>query len=133
VTDVLRAGLGLPVRLLSLVLAGVPCRFAPDRSAAAPPLLAPEQPLEFRSAPTAALTLEPPRETVGFSLDGTSYEVDLCPEEAAGLRRRLGPYLAAGREQARQDIRAWARSNGYPVGDRGRLPQAVVAAYNSSR
>lgn len=30
---------------------------------------------------------------------------------------------------AREDIRSWARANGHEIGDRGRIPQAVVDAY----
>ena len=30
------------------------------------------------------------------------------------------------------DIRAWALQNGHPVGDRGRLPSEVVAAYDKA-
>lgn len=31
------------------------------------------------------------------------------------------------------DVRAWARSQGYDVSDRGRVPALVVAAYRESR
>jgi hypothetical protein len=31
------------------------------------------------------------------------------------------------------DIRAWARANGLPVSDRGRIPSSVVAAYRQAQ
>jgi hypothetical protein len=37
---------------------------------------------------------------------------------------------AAGHSQSLSDIRAWAKSNGYDVGIRGRIPSDVLKAYN---
>ncbi len=39
---------------------------------------------------------------VAFSLDGTSYEIDLPPEEAAALRGELNRFVAAARRSPRQ-------------------------------
>jgi hypothetical protein len=36
-------------------------------------------------------------ETVTFSLDGRSYEIDLTAKNASGLRKALRPYIEAGR------------------------------------
>jgi Lsr2 len=36
-------------------------------------------------------------EMVTFSLDGTSYEIDLTAKNASVLRKELRPYIAAGR------------------------------------
>ena len=95
--------------------------------------------------------LEPGRgETVSFGLDGQQYEMDLSGDNARQFREVLKKYVDAGRKQstarpvaARSGtqssrraapahstaIREWAESQGYQVGDRGRLPQAVIDAY----
>lgn len=92
-------------------------------------------------------------ETVTFSLDGNSYEIDLSAQNAAALREAMARYIGhaqrtgrtkaaapavrTGRGVARADreqtaaIREWARSNGHAVNDRGRIPAAIVEAYNS--
>ncbi|EYR62358.1 hypothetical protein N866_09310 [Actinotalea ferrariae CF5-4] len=89
-------------------------------------------------------------ETVSFSLDGVSYEIDLNAENAAKLRdsfaswvghgRRVGGRTrSTGRRPARSaggggnstEIREWARSNGYTVSDRGRIPAEVKAAFDN--
>ncbi|MEC3979910.1 histone-like nucleoid-structuring protein Lsr2 [Amycolatopsis sp. H20-H5] len=93
-------------------------------------------------------------QTVPFSLDGVTYEIDLSEGNAASLRDELARYvatarrtggrkvrLAAGqsavegktvtsgdRERSRA-IRAWAIDNGYPVSERGRIPADVVEAF----
>ncbi|MGI8644860.1 MAG: histone-like nucleoid-structuring protein Lsr2 [Nocardioides sp.] len=89
-------------------------------------------------------------ETVSFGLDGTTYEIDLSDKNAGGLRTALAPYLGharkvtggrrGGRKQATSSnlgpsprlVRDWARSNGYEVSDRGRVPADVIAAYEAA-
>ena len=39
----------------------------------------------------------PGTETISFSLDGTSYEIDVCDEHAEELRDAVAPYVGAGR------------------------------------
>lgn len=92
-------------------------------------------------------------QTVSFGLDGTSYEIDLNDDHAAELREALAAYVgharkvsgsrrsrgsakgssttaAAGNGTASaKEIREWARSNGYDVPDRGRIPSDVREAY----
>lgn len=96
-------------------------------------------------------------ETVSFGLDGVTYEIDLGEDNAAGLRdtlaefvgaaRRVGgrvrrvpvaspagraAVVAAGRSREQtQAIREWARKNGYEVSDRGRIPTAVIEAFET--
>src|SRR5512135_1883336 len=88
--------------------------------------------------------------TVRFGYDGRDYEIELSEEHAAEFDEFLAPYLEharrvggggrAGRgqrqpRQTRQDteaIRRWAREQGYQVSDRGRLPNDVVAAYQTA-
>ena len=90
-------------------------------------------------------------ETVTFALDGAKYEIDLSAENAAKLRETLSIYIANGRRSSRSAaragaprrgsradheqtaaIRAWARSNGFRIGDKGRIPTHVIDAYNAS-
>ena len=85
-------------------------------------------------------------ETVRFGLDGVIYEIDLCSANAENLRAHLESWVAAARrvggritrlspqtamthEANTAAIRTWARKNGYSVGDRGRIPVEVIAAY----
>lgn len=87
--------------------------------------------------------------TVGFSLEGKNYEIDLAPSNLERLREALAPYVKAGRVvsvgRTRRNgssrnpssdlraIRAWANANGHPVGDRGRIPESIRAAYDAAR
>ncbi|HYO38099.1 MAG TPA: Lsr2 family protein [Nocardioidaceae bacterium] len=91
-------------------------------------------------------------ETVEFSYRGTSYTIDLTDKEAAGFDRAMAMYIdhatktggarkrtaapsasTAGRSRGElQNIRAWARENGYDVSERGRIKAEIVAAYHSS-
>ena len=74
----------------------------------------------------------PGAETVLFSLDGKSYEIDLSEKNADALREAFAPWIGAGRRvsgptvaetrrrPARRsedtaDIRRWAAENGIPV------------------
>ncbi|MEV6644309.1 Lsr2 family protein [Amycolatopsis sp. NPDC051371] len=97
-------------------------------------------------------------QTVPFSLDGVSYEIDLSDDNAAALREELARYIAAGRriggrkvrlaagesaqakkpgnaavdrERSRQ-IREWANNNGYTVSERGRLSGEVIEAFEAN-
>jgi hypothetical protein len=80
-------------------------------------------------------------------------ELDLCPDHALKAYDALRPFLNVGtpiapaakpkvrrageQRPTRRDpvqvaaIRTWARENGYPVSDRGRIPNDVEAAYNA--
>jgi hypothetical protein len=85
-------------------------------------------------------------ETVTFSLDGRSYEIDLTAKNASGLRKALRPYIEAGRpiKNSRRHptrtrvaadtrtVKEWARANGHQVGDRGRIPKAVIDAFDAA-
>jgi hypothetical protein len=93
----------------------------------------------------------PADETVSFSLDGVSYEIDLTSDNAAKLRddlavwighaertggrRSTGRSTAASKSSGRKDvgaIRAWARENGHSVNDRGRISAEIQAAYDKA-
>jgi hypothetical protein len=93
-------------------------------------------------------------ETVTFALDGQSYEIDLSEENSTQLRGDLSRYIDAARKisaprggtqgrkaasssrgAARTDtgeVRTWARANGHEVSERGRIPSAVVEAYDAA-
>lgn len=92
-------------------------------------------------------------ETIRFTVNDASYSIDLGPENAAAFRTALAPYLAVAeslggtrrgadlsthRATARTDpaqlsaIRSWARSAGYEISDRGRIPAAVREAYEAA-
>jgi hypothetical protein len=92
---------------------------------------------------------------VAFALDGRGYEIDLNERNARKLRDTLADFVAAGRRQrsgrgggasrpaasshdaaARERahaIREWAREAGHEVSGRGRIPAAVVQAYEQAR
>ena len=101
-------------------------------------------------------------ETVEYALDGVTYEMDLSSDHAERLREVLAPYVAAARRtggrarsgatsrgrssgggggasgargrgrEALKAIRDWAKSSGWAVSDRGRLPSNVVEPYDAA-
>jgi len=89
--------------------------------------------------------------TVQFSYNGSAYEIDLSAKNTKALEKALDPYIGAARKvraaatragrrrrgatSAKTDvaeIRAWAHSNGYTISDRGRIPAAVIEAFQSN-
>lgn len=94
-------------------------------------------------------------ETVRFGLDGTEYEIDLTTKNAEKLRSALSAYVEKGRKASTgrrrsnatkaadtvsrlkredtQQIRAWAKENGYNPSSRGRINQTIVDAYNEAQ
>jgi hypothetical protein len=78
-------------------------------------------------------------ETVSFSLDGVSYEIDLSTKNAKTFRDALAQYVGQARRVGGRssgdrtaEIREWARKNGHKVNERGRIPAAVVEAYDKA-
>src|SRR5215217_7085864 len=80
--------------------------------------------------------------TVDFTVDGTSYTIDLTDKEAAGFDKALAMYIehatrtsGGGRKRSSSattsgsgrskdelaNIRAWAQANGHQVSERGRI------------
>jgi uncharacterized membrane protein len=103
------------------------------------------------------LTGETGARTRTFRLDGTEYEIDLTDASFAELKAVLKPYLRAARQvggpivagtrsgrssgassrgsKTSSDaavIRAWARSVGMPVTERGRVAPDVRAAWEAA-
>ena len=91
-------------------------------------------------------------ESVSFSLDGKSYEIDLSEKHAAALRDAFAPFVSsarraggttaaaarprmstrAGRPRAETAaIREWASANGIEVSARGRISSTVLEAYEN--
>ena len=96
-------------------------------------------------------------DTVSFTVDGHTYECDLCEPHLAEFResmedwssharllgrRRPGPSagrsVPSGRPRSAPDgrpaaaeVREWARGHGIPVDSRGRLRAEVQAAYDA--
>jgi hypothetical protein len=93
-------------------------------------------------------------ETVTFSLDGATYEIDLSEANAVALRETLAPYVAQARKAAGtgrgrtsrggrsaepvatgpdpKAVRAWAAANNEPVSSRGRIPADLVAKFQAA-
>src|SRR6266571_2911931 len=87
-------------------------------------------------------------ETVRFAIGGSEYEIDLSKKNAKTFRKGLAPFVEharkAGRGQRRRpvrsaatrersgDIRAWAKAQGIPVSDRGRIPASVTGQYDAA-
>lgn len=100
-------------------------------------------------------------QTVTFSVNGTSYEIDLADKQLKKFHEALGFYIDHGRQvggmrrgpgrpagsstapssgvkRAKRDpeqlnaIRSWWRSQGNEISDRGRIPYSVEEAYNEA-
>jgi hypothetical protein len=91
----------------------------------------------------------PGAETVQFSLDGKSYEIDLSVANAEKLREAFAPWIGAGRRSSAAtgseprrrasrrsedtaDIRRWATDNDIPVSTRGRISADLRARYEAA-
>jgi Lsr2 len=95
-------------------------------------------------------------ESVAFSLDGKTYEIDLSEKHAAALRDAFAPFIGGARragnaakvgsqqrmstvrstgpDRARGEtaaIREWANVNGLEVSTRGRISSTVLEAYQN--
>ena len=89
--------------------------------------------------------------TIPFGLDGTHYEIDLSTTHAKELRTALAPYIDAGRKVtgttrragqngrktpansiSNTEVRAWAKTQGLEVKERGRIPAEVIAQYQAA-
>src|SRR5918997_2142507 len=88
-----------------------------------------------------------------FAVDGTAYEIDLSSQNIAEFKSAIGGFIESARKgkttstgqrqrgasttdlgQRRErlnEVREWARNNGYSVSDRGRISAEVLAAFNN--
>ncbi|MEU7784418.1 MULTISPECIES: Lsr2 family protein [unclassified Amycolatopsis] len=97
-------------------------------------------------------------QTVPFSLDGVTYEIDLSEDNASALRDELARYVGAARRiggrkvrlatgqslsgsgggsgtdrERNRQIREWAQANGYEVAERGRLSSEIIAGFEADQ
>jgi len=87
--------------------------------------------------------------TVKFGLAGISYEIDLSKKNADKLAKALEPYIVAARkassastrrpaktarpsDPAPADVRAWAKSEGIEVRDKGRVPAELIVKFQAA-
>jgi hypothetical protein len=83
-------------------------------------------------------------ETVSFALDGVTYEIDLAARRASEFRAAMEPWVRHARRVGTRAsrsgrssrstgdvaaIRAWAKSHGYAVNERGRISADIRQAY----
>lgn len=87
-------------------------------------------------------------ESLTFSYNNKSYEIDLSSKNKKKLEDALAPYIQAARSTggarrssgssrgaSRNDlaaVRAWAKDNGHDVSERGRVPVSVLDAYDAA-
>ena len=96
----------------------------------------------------------PADETVEFSIDGVTYEIDLSSKNAKKFRDEFKAWIDAGRRvggrrrgrpgapgrgvratidrEQSAAIREWARRNGHKVSTRGRIPAEVIEAFHAA-
>src|SRR5215472_1909188 len=83
-----------------------------------------------------------------FSFDGRDYEIDLCAMHSSRFDETINRYAeharkssahppnvkrrTAAHRQHSASVRAWAKTMGIAVGDRGRIPANVVARYEAA-
>lgn len=88
--------------------------------------------------------------TIRFGLDGAEYEIDLNDEHATTFRQFVQQYIAVSRKvsgvrravgaRSRKttaspdstQVREWAKSQGLPVKDRGRVASELIAQYRAA-
>jgi hypothetical protein len=91
-------------------------------------------------------------QAVHFSYAGTDYTIDLGKKNRNALEKALKPYLEAGTKLSKRAtrsgsrgrrpgsngtdlaaVRSWAAQNGYELSSRGRIPRAVLEAYEAAQ
>ena len=87
-------------------------------------------------------------ETVSFGFGGVVYEIDLGQKNRAKLEKALAPFIEAGRRVPRGGrrraadrsaasvdrgaVRAWAKSVGIKVPERGRISADIMRQYEEA-
>jgi hypothetical protein len=98
-------------------------------------------------------------DSISFTYGGKTYTLDLCKKHLEEVKGTLEAYAQAGhsagraargrrgttgrsarsrrpaaaQRESQAEIRQWAREQGYAVGDRGRIPAEVRAAYEAAQ
>ncbi|MGC5225332.1 histone-like nucleoid-structuring protein Lsr2 [Micromonospora sp. DT81.3] len=84
-------------------------------------------------------------ETVTFTYDGKTYEIDLARKNRDALAAALSPFVQAARSTSRKGaqrpkssgdedaaaVRAWAAGKGIEVSSRGRVPRSLREQYEN--
>ena len=84
-------------------------------------------------------------ETVTFTYNGKTYEIDLARKNRDALASALSPFVQAARSTSRKSahrpksggdedaaaVRAWAAGRGIEVSHRGRIPRSVREQYEN--
>jgi Lsr2 len=95
----------------------------------------------------------PAERTFTFAVDGTAYEIDLSSENIAEFKSSIGGFIESARRvrttsnghrqrgasttdlrerrERLNEVREWARKNGYSVSDRGRVSAEVLTAFEN--
>lgn len=86
-----------------------------------------------------------------LGLDGEFYSIDLNEDNFTKLNQALEPFISQGRKLRASEIRktrsgrkaaknsrnaavrTWAQNNGHDIGDRGRIPADIHAAYEAAQ
>ena len=93
-------------------------------------------------------------QTVPFSLDGVSYEIDLSNDNIKEFHEAIAGFVDSARKvttsglgrrarktsistngrsrEQTQAVREWARQQGHSVNDRGRIPAAIQQAFDQA-
>jgi hypothetical protein len=87
-------------------------------------------------------------ETVSFGFGGVAYEIDLAKKNRAKLEKALAPFIEAGRRVPgsrrhtpsrpggstvdRSAVRAWAKTAGLKVSERGRISADIMRQYEAA-
>jgi hypothetical protein len=93
-------------------------------------------------------------ETLSFTLDGATYQIDVSSKRADELRATLWPFINKARRMGRDGarlrstgagtptrnhraqnkaIRDWARGKKIDLSDRGRIPHRIVEQYQADQ
>ena len=88
----------------------------------------------------------PADQTLQFRLGTAEYEIDLNAKNARRFHDQMAPFIDHARKASRGQrrprpasvrqhsagIRAWAKQNGIPVSDRGRIPASLIEQYEAA-
>lgn len=85
--------------------------------------------------------------TYSFAWQGNDYEIDLSPKNFKAFEKALQPYLEAGTKVSKRSsssrrsssskrdisaVREWARGQRLEVSERGRIPKAIIEAFDAA-
>ena len=87
--------------------------------------------------------------SITFGIDGQDYEIDLCARHSETLTEAVGKFAEHARRagirgtkrrrrttanrRRSAEIRAWAKSSGIELSDRGRIPGHVLAGFETTK